>query len=510
MVTQRLTIPIRWLSATVALAAIVAIYRLALHVNPTTVALTLLLLILSLAARWGLRYAVVISIAATLCYNFFFLPPIGTLTIADPQNWLALLAFLSTSVIASRLSARIRAEALEATRREHEVEVLFHLSRDLLQTDNVAELLRAVPDSIAHTTGAPFVLLSLDDGQQVYRSTNAELPESLPSAAELMLLPGVARLGANTGVAVPLRTGVRPRGALVLGTNSLSGTIFLSDETLQALGGLVSIAIDRAQALERAARSEAAKEGERMRSLMLDSITHELRTPLTSIKASATTLLSAGTVNAEDQRELLTVIDEEADRLNHLVAQAVEMAQLDTAEVHMNLQPASLEEILNRGMHACAGLLNGRQVTVNIEPHLPRVLADAVWLQKVVSNLMENAAKYSPANSPIVVRAAREGAGVAVNITDQGMGIDPADQVLIFEKFYRGRAHAQRQPGTGMGLAICRAIVQAHHGSIRVASAPKEGSTFTFALPAWRESRTRLDSHTASHTASAAATLPPA
>ena len=132
----------RWFIAASALAAILAVYRLWLHVNPTTVALTLLLLILSLAARWGLTYAVAVSIVAALCYNFFFLPPVGTWTIEDPQNWIALLAFLSTSVIASRLSTRIRQEATEARRREHEVEVLFQLSRELLQTDNVAELLR--------------------------------------------------------------------------------------------------------------------------------------------------------------------------------------------------------------------------------------------------------------------------------------------------------------------------------------------------------------------------------
>ena len=298
-----------------------------------------------------------------------------------------------------------------------------------------------------------------------------------------MLLPGLTRLGVDIGVAVPLRSGVRPRGVLFLGPT------FLSDETLEAAGGLVSIAIDRAQALERAARSEAAKEGERMRSMMLDSITHELRTPLTSIKASATTLLSADSINAEDQRELLTVIDEEADRLNRLVAQAVEMAQLDTHEVHMKLQPASIDEVLDLGMQGCATQLAERPVTVSIEKDLPRVLADKVWLQKAVANLLENAAKYSPAGSPIVVRAAADGDGVAINVTDRGSGIEPTEQALIFEKFYRGRADAQRKPGTGMGLAICRAIVDAHGGTVRVASAPGEGSTFTFVLPAWTGSR---------------------
>jgi two-component system sensor histidine kinase KdpD len=480
--SQRLLVLTRWIISATGLAAIVAVYRLWLHVNPTTVALTLLLLILSLAARWGLSHAVVVSIAAALCYNFFFLPPLGTWTITDPQNWIALIAFLSTSVIASRLSARIRKEALEARRREHEVEVLFRLSRELLQTDKVAELLRTVPDSVARVTNASFVALYLGEGDQLYQSmATADDPLAEERPQELMLLSHVAQLKSGAGAAVPLRSGVRPRGVLLVAPT------ILSDETLEALGGLVSISIDRAQALENASRSEAAKESERLRSLMLDSITHELRTPLTAIKASATTMLSSAAVSAADRHELLTVINEETDRLNHLIAQAVEMAQLDTQEIHMNLQPTSVEEVIRQGVHACAMQLGARPVSITIEPHLPQVLADVTWLHKVICNLIENAAKYSPSVSPITVRAATDGEKVAMNITDRGVGISESEQVLIFEKFYRGRAQAHRLPGTGMGLAISRAIIEAHHGTIGVSSAPGEGSTFTIGLPIWRD-----------------------
>jgi two-component system sensor histidine kinase KdpD len=476
----RLIALLRWTAAAAILAAIVATYRLWLHVNPTTAALTLLLFTLSLAARWGLRYAVAVSIAAALCYNFFFLPPLGAWTIAEPQNWIALLAFLITSVIASRLSARIREEALEARRREHEVEVLFRLSRELLQTDNVVELLRTVPDSIARVTGTPSVAVYLTDDNQLYRSPAFvdELAEERPQ--ELMLLPRVTRLRANAGAAVPLRTGVRPRGVLLL------GPMILSDETLEALGGLVSISIDRAQALENAARSEAAKESERLRSLMLDSITHELRTPLTAIKASATTMLSSESLRKEDRHELLTVIDEETDRLNRLIAQAVEMVQLDTQEIHMNLQPVSVEDVVRQSLRACAGQLASRPVEVASDSNLPRVLGDGTWLQKAFCNLIENAAKYSPPESPITLRTAADGGIIAVHVTDRGAGIAVAEQVLIFEKFYRGRSQANRLPGTGMGLAISRAIIEAHRGTLRVSSAPGEGSTFTVQLPVWR------------------------
>lgn len=475
--------PIRWITAFVLVGAIVAVYRLWLHVNPTTVALTLLLLVLVIAVRWGLRLAVVTSIVAALCFNYFFLLPLGTFTILDPQDWLALLAFLTTSVITSRLSTRARDEASEAKRREHEVEVLFQLSRELLQTDNVAELLRTVPDSIARTTGASSVALYLESGPQMFRSSHS--PEGAFSAErpqELMLLPRVARTKSSAGVAIPLRAGVRPRGALLMARTPLS------DETLEAIGGLVSIAIDRAQALEKAARSEAAKESERLRSLMLDSITHELRTPLTAIKASATTMLSSAALSSADHEELLTVIDEETDRLNRLIAQAVEMAQLDTQEVQMDLRPTSLEDVVRQSVHASAKQLAARQVSVNVEPNLPKVLAEATWLQKVICNLLENAAKYSPAGSPVTITAAADSDQVLVSVADQGAGIDPAEQSLIFEKFYRGRTQANRLPGTGMGLAISRAIMEAHHGGITLSSAAGQGSRFTVSLPVWHAS----------------------
>jgi two-component system sensor histidine kinase KdpD len=481
VISRRLETPTRWTVALAALGAVVAIYRLWLHVNPTTVALTFLLLALTVAARWGLKLAVVVSIAATVCYNLLFLPPLGTLTIADPQNWIALLTFLSTSVIASRLSTRVREEALEAKRKEQEVEALFHLSRELLQTDNVAELLRTVPDSIARVTGASSVALYLESGHQMFRSSQpSEDDFSREQPEQLMLLPRVTAMTSGAGVAVPLRAGVRPRGTLFMARTALS------EETLEALGGLVSIAIDRAQALEKAARSEAAKENERLRSLMLDSITHELRTPLTAIKASATTLLSSAPLSSDDHQELLTVIDEETDRLNRLIAQAVEMAQLDTQEVQMDLRPTSVEEVVRQGVHACAVQFAARPVTVTLQPNLPKVLAEATWLQKVVCNLLENAAKYSPPGSPITVTATAEGDQVRVGVTDSGVGIDPTEQSLIFEKFYRGRTQANRLPGTGMGLAISRAIVEAHHGSIGVASEPGKGSAFTISLPIWR------------------------
>ena len=460
------------------LTGIVAVYHLWLHVSQTTVALTLLMLVLFLAAKWGLRYAVVTSVVATVCYNFYFLPPIGTLTISDPQNWLGLFAFLTVSVVGSRLAERAREEADDARVRQRELEVLYGLSRELLQTENVASLLNAISPAIMMVTRADAIVLYLLDGDRRYMAGDSSAIQMDDVGLRQMsqTLPAPDMVGAQARV--PLRVGVRPRGLLLI--NGVS----LSMETLVAMGGLISVSIDREQALEDVSRGEAAKESERLRSLMIDSITHELRTPLTAIKAAASTLLLPKALEPEEQRELLTVIDEESDRLNRLVSEAVEMAQLDTQEVHMTFGSMSVEELVTQAMESCSSLLEGRKVKVSL-PTLPPVMADRDFITKVLTNLIENATKYSGEGSPIFISADRKGEMVSVSVADHGMGIDLSEQGLIFERFYRASVPGQQTSGTGMGLAISRAIIEAHHGTLSVTSQLGEGSVFSFTLPVY-------------------------
>ena len=478
MNSKRLISIARWLGAALCLAGIVAFYTLVVRVNQTTVALTLLLLILFVAARWGLRYAIVTSIAATACYNFFFLPPIGRFTVSDPQNLLALFVFLVTSVVASRLSNRIREESQQARARQVELEILYSLSRALLQTDELTRLTNSIPSAIALATGANSVLFYLLDGDKIYRA-GADWP-SQPTAAQLHNLSQAPSISASSAERhesiVPLRTGVRPRGVIIL------RGLTLSTQTLEALGGLVSISIDRAHAIEVVTRAEAAKESEWLRGLMLDSITHDLRTPLTAIKASVSTLLTSQ-LAPDVSHELLTVIDEESDRLNQLVAHAVEMAQLDAQQVNMSIAPHPLGPIIQESIAENTARLADHKVTVQLAPTLPLVCADPIWIDKLLGNLLENAAKYSAVGQPIFVSAEPRANFVAVSVADRGEGIDPMEQSLIFEKFYRSRNRTTTTSGTGMGLAICRAIAEAHGGSIAVTSQPGHGSVFTFTLP---------------------------
>ena len=477
----------RWSSAALALAAIVVVYHRWFHVNPTTVALTMLLLILLLAARWGLRYAVAVAIAATAFYNYYFLPPIGTFTINDPQNWLALFAFLTTAVVGSRLAEQAREEATEARVRQRELEVLYRLSRALLQTENVAALLNSLAPAIFRATTASFASVYLLDQDRLYQAGElsghtADCQLDINALRQLALTLAAPDINVTGATHAPLRTGVKPRGLL-----TLSG-VNLAPQTLEAIAGLVSVSIDRAQALEDVARGEAAKESERLRTLMIDSITHELRTPLTAIKASATTLLSSAAISTEDRQDLLTVIDEEADRLNRLVSEAVEMTQLDTQEVHMTFAPASVDQMIQSALATCALVLETHTVQTNLPPSpLPAVSADHEYIQKVLCNLLENAAKYSSPQSPIFISAERElgrkGDCVRINVADRGVGIDAAEQSLIFDRFYRARSHRTETSGTGMGLAISRAIIEAHHGTITVTSQPGQGSVFSISLP---------------------------
>src|SRR5215469_2984312 len=284
------------------------------------------------------------SFVAALSFNFFFLAPIGTLTIADTQNWVALIAFLVTAVIASNLSERVRREAREADERRQEVERLYSFSQQLLVTESVVELLNAIPHHLVATFGATTAAIYLMERDRVYRSAGDErglTKDDLRTAAARSEL--VINHERNMSF-VPIRMGVRTIGLLALGASTVS------QETLEAVSSLIAVAVERAAAVEKITRTEAARESERLRSALLDSVTHEFRTPLTSIKASVSSLLSDAKLAPPERHELLTVIDEESDRLNRLVGEAVEMAQLDAQEVKLELRPNSIREIIDEAL----------------------------------------------------------------------------------------------------------------------------------------------------------------
>ncbi len=464
-------------------AGIIVFYRHVLHVNQTTVALSFLLAILAVSAVWGMAVSVFMSVVAMLSFNYFFLPPVGTFTVTDPQNWVALLAFLLTSITGSQLSSRIRKEADEAHQRRREVERLYRFSRQLLGEGNVIQLMNAIPDYIAESFEAGAAELFLPQKDKFYRSGfgAAHLDEEKMKVA--FLHDEVNLDTEHAEYFVPVRLGVRPIGSL-----GISGAQ-LSRQSLEAIGTLVAIAIERARAVEQLGQTEAERRGERLKSALLDSITHDFRTPLTSMKASVSSLLSGSNSDSAQTRELLTIIDEECDRLNHLVEEAGEMAKLEAGELTLDLAPVRVDEIIEAALAHCKSALAGRQVDLRLNPNLPAVRADLERAKEALVQLIDNANLYSPTEQPITITAELTGDTVTTSVSDRGPGIDDFEQTMIFDKFYRGKDQRYLVRGTGMGLPIAKAIIAAQQGNMSVTSQLGHGSVFSFTLPVDRSQK---------------------
>ncbi len=468
---------VRFACAFIIVFGIAVFYRRVLPVNPTTVALTFLLAILAVSTVWGIAVSVFMSIVAMLAFNYYFLPPVGTLTIADPQNWVALFAFLVVSVLASSLSTRARQKAEDASARRREIEKLYAFSQGLLESGNVIQLLNRIPAQIVNTFEVGAAALLLADKQKIYRSGPVIPRLDLDSLKAIVAREEPVIDVPNSLCFVPVRLGVRPIGSL-----GISGTI-LSRQTLEAMGTLIAVAMERARAIEQLGQTEAAREGERLRTALTDSVTHNLRTPLTSIKASVTNLLSNPGLSDAQKHELLTIINEESDRLNRLVGEAGEMARLDAGEVELKLESHPIEDVINAALRQCKSSLGSRTVSVVVPEGLPPVRVDLGLMKEALVHLIENANQYSPPEEPVTITAELSGDFLVTSVADRGAGIDDLEQSLIFEKFYRGKDQRFLVQGTGMGLPISKAIVAAHGGGMSLTSQRAQGSVFSFSLP---------------------------
>ncbi len=457
--------------------AMATVLARSVHVNSATAGFTFLVLILGVATRAKLSEAIAASFLSVAVYNFFFLPPVGTFTIADPQNWIALIAFLVTAVTASQLSARARQRAEEARARQVELERMYRFSRALMLGEEdlpfPQQVLKQVLECFEVKEAAFY-----DRSADALTSSLEQLSDLQPSALKAVAERGQSWRGApGTALIVPVKL-----GSTSLGSLGVAGNTIPSELAMQSIAQLVAIAIERTRAQEISARMEASRESERLKATLLDALAHEFKTPLTSVKAATTTLL-ASSLNPADQRELVTIVDEEADRMTRLVSDSIELARIGSAPISLKQDVYHPAEIVASATDNLRSLFEGRNLRTDIASGLSPVLADKTMTELALRQILNNALKYSPAGSEVAIRARQEGKFVLITVTDHGPGIAPGEEKKIFDKFYRASDVRNRVPGTGLGLSITREIIESQGGEVVLNSDVSRGASFTITLP---------------------------
>jgi len=461
--------------------------------NPTTVGFAYLLLVLILASAWGLVEATLASLAATLCFNFFFLPPIGKFTIADPQNWVALFSFLITALITSRLSARVKRQALDAVDRQRDIERLYTFSRAILLIDPVEPVAKQLARKLAEVFGLRAAVL--------YDRRTGEIHRAGPSDFDGMedQLRDAASQGTSffdpehTRIITAVRLGSEP-----IASFAIQG-VFMQDSVLQGISNLIAIGLERARAQDLAHQVEAARRSEQLRTTLIDAMAHEFKTPLTSIRAATTSLLSSPDQPAESRTELLQVADEEAQHLQSLIDDAVEMARLESDHIQVQRELTDPKELIEEVVASLQTQIDRRPVEIRATGPVPPLALDRRLLKLALKQVLDNALKYSPPRSPVSVRVSNGASSngksaVSFEITDHGPGIPEQEQSRLFERFYRSPSVKNQVPGFGLGLAIANSIVQAHQGQLTVNSRPGE-TTFRLTLPSDKPAPDRRGAH---------------
>jgi two-component system, OmpR family, sensor histidine kinase KdpD len=446
----------------------------AVPVNATTVGFAYLLLVLVVASTWGFLEAALSSILASLLFNFFFFPPVGTFTIADSQNWVALFSFLSASLIASRLSAAAKRRTLEAIGRQKDLERLYRLSRAILLIERTDRFAARFVCRLAEIFELSATLYEPGTGEY-YRAgsfESAEVDDQLRRAA----FEGITFSdNQRRQIIAPV-----PLGSEVIASLALQG-VEMPDSVLQGIVNLVAIGMERARTQDLAEQVEAARQTEQLRTTVMDAMAHEFKTPLTLIKGVTTALLANPDELVASRIEQLTIADEEANHLGELIDNAMEMARLDTSKVDIHLEHCDAGEMIREVVTSMQNKIDGRPLEILIDERLPMVV-DRRLMELALKQLIDNALKYSPPDRPVAIRG-HDGDKLTIEITDCGDGIPAAEQSRIFERFYRSPSVKDQIPGSGLGLSIAHRILQAHNGDLTVMSQPGE-TTLRITLPA--------------------------
>lgn len=475
-----------------AIGAVTVALKALPNVSPTTAALALLLAVLAAATLARLRTAIAVSLLAMLALNFFFLPPFGTLTIADPQNWIALFAFLVVAVIASNLSAAAQDRTREAIARRNEVTQLFDLTRDVLLTTETAGAIEILARQVARRFELARVAVCLpgDHGWQISQGGAEELVldvNTLNTAlarargtrefdARQRAHGGHFRVGErHDDVVVPLRHGTKAVGLLAVASSTLD------IGTLDAVAGVVAIAVERAQFLVERDAASLVRQKADLAATLLASLSHDLRTPLTAITVAVENLRSE--LPAEERRAQAGAAMTELERLTRLFQDILDMARIDAEAIRIEKQWVTPADVVDAALAHVRHAVEGHALSVEADAEM-EVEIDPRLTSVALAHVIENAAHYSPVDRPILVRAQIMGDGLHLSVTDQGPGLDQGELAHLFERFYRGRSARQATTiGTGMGLSITRGLLSAAGGRIWAENAPGAGAMFSMAVP---------------------------
>jgi two-component system sensor histidine kinase KdpD len=457
--------------------------------------LVFLTAVVAVAVRYGLWPSLLASVAASLCYNFFFLPPVYTFTITDPTNIAAFFFFMLIAILVSNVAARVRTQADSAIGRVRTTESLYAFSRKLAGTATLDDVLWATAYQTALMLKVRVVLLLPEDGVLTVKAgyppedeldkadlaaANWAWGNDRPAGRGSETLPGAKRLF------LPMRTGRGPIGVVGI-DDDRTGPLLTPDQRrlLDALMDQGALAIERVLLVEDMDRVKRTVESERLRSALLTSISHDLKTPLASVLGAASTMrdLASGLTDAEKRDLLATVIDE-SERLNRFIANLLDMTKLESGAIVPNTAPHDIGEIVGSALRRAGKILAQHRVSLELAADLPMLELDAVLFEQVLFNLLDNAAKYSPAGTTISIRSLRDKQQVLLQVIDEGDGIPPGELESVFDKFYRAQKGDHVRPGTGLGLAISRGFVEAMHGTIAAANrADRSGAVLTIRLP---------------------------
>jgi two-component system sensor histidine kinase KdpD len=457
--------------------------------------LVFLTAVVGAAVRYGLLPSILASVVASLCYNFFFLPPVYNFTITDPTNVAAFFFFMLIAILVSNVAARVRTQAVSALGRVRITESLYAFSRKLAGTATLDEVLWATAYQTALMLKVRVVLLLPEDGIITVKAGYP--PEDQLDQADLAAANwawgndrtagrGAATLPGAKRLFLPMRTGRGPIGVIGIDDDK-TGPLLTPDQRrlLDALMDQGALAIERVQLVEDMDRVKRSAESDRLRSALLTSISHDLKTPLASVLGAASTMrdLASGLSDTEKRDLLATVIDE-SERLNRFIANLLDMTKLESGAIMPNTALHDVGEIVGSALRRASKILARHKVSLELEAELPMLELDAVLFEQVLFNLLDNAAKYSPADTTISIRSWRETDHVALQVADEGEGIPPAELESVFDKFYRAQKGDHVRPGTGLGLAISRGFVEAMHGRIFAANrTDHSGAVLTIRLP---------------------------